>query len=89
MLLFFAPWVNAEPLAINKLDEAQSIAGLWQFRIGDDLNWAAPNLDDSGWSSVEVPAVAPKAFQDDTYLLLSGKLATGVTADVLDCLFGV
>ncbi|MGA2167902.1 MAG: SpoIIE family protein phosphatase [Terracidiphilus sp.] len=28
------------------------INGTWQFHVGDDLRWAQPNLDDSGWESI-------------------------------------
>lgn len=27
----------------------------WKFRPGDDLSWAAPELDDSDWAVIEVP----------------------------------
>ncbi len=63
LLLVFAPWVNAQPLEINKLDETVAMAGLWQFRTGDDPNWASPTLDDSDWEQVAVPAVSPEGHQ--------------------------
>ena len=28
------------------------IGGVWQFHLGDDLNWAQPGLDDSGWQQL-------------------------------------
>ncbi len=28
--------------------------GPWQFRTGDDVAWASPSFDDSGWESVDV-----------------------------------
>jgi hypothetical protein len=28
--------------------------GLWQFKTGDDLAWAAPGFDDSSWQQIEV-----------------------------------
>jgi signal transduction histidine kinase/HPt (histidine-containing phosphotransfer) domain-containing protein len=33
----------------------QSLAGTWKMRHGDDLAWAEPGLDDSGWDSATVP----------------------------------
>ena len=36
------------PLAVD-------LAGLWQFRTGDDLRWKAPKLDGRGWDDVTVP----------------------------------
>lgn len=29
------------------------VDGSWQFKTGDDARWADPNLDDSGWESIE------------------------------------
>ena len=28
------------------------INGAWQFHLGDDLNWAQPSFDDSGWETI-------------------------------------
>ena len=28
------------------------IDGVWQFRLGDDLKWAQPGVDDSGWQQL-------------------------------------
>jgi signal transduction histidine kinase/CheY-like chemotaxis protein/HPt (histidine-containing phosphotransfer) domain-containing protein len=33
----------------------QSLAGPWRYRHGDDLAWAEPALDDSGWETATVP----------------------------------
>lgn len=33
----------------------QPLDGEWQFQKGDDLSWAAPQLDDSGWIRMPVP----------------------------------
>jgi len=32
-----------------------SLAGPWRFQAGDDLGWADPGLDDSGWLPIAVP----------------------------------
>ncbi len=32
------------------------IDGAWQFHLGDDMRWANPAYDDSGWESIEVNA---------------------------------
>ena len=32
------------------------IDGGWQFHLGDDLRWAQPSLDDSGWESIRTDA---------------------------------
>ena len=31
-----------------------AVDGPWQFKTGDDVAWAAPGLDDSGWETVDV-----------------------------------
>jgi hypothetical protein len=31
---------------------AKPIDGNWQFRTGDDLKWALPSFDDSGWEAI-------------------------------------
>jgi len=31
-----------------------AVDGPWQFRVGDDVAWAAPGLDDSGWETIDV-----------------------------------
>jgi signal transduction histidine kinase/HPt (histidine-containing phosphotransfer) domain-containing protein/ActR/RegA family two-component response regulator len=36
-------------------DEALSIEGTWKLRLGDDPAWARPDLDDSAWTTREVP----------------------------------
>jgi hypothetical protein len=30
------------------------IDGAWQFHLGDDLRWAQPSWDDTGWESIGV-----------------------------------
>ena len=51
-------------LAITDLSQPTSVAGLWQFRGGDDLNWAAPKLDDRDWEAVDLLSPAPITDQD-------------------------
>ncbi len=33
-----------------------NLAGEWLFKTGDDLKWSIPELDDSNWTKIEVPA---------------------------------
>jgi hypothetical protein len=43
----------AETLTIqNPGSGSVSLAGKWQFRKGDDLSWANPAFDDSGWEEI-------------------------------------
>ncbi len=49
--------ISPEPPAISVagLGKATvSLDGLWQFRLGDDPEWASPALDDSTWQPIEV-----------------------------------
>ncbi len=32
------------------------LRGSWRFEIGDDIEWAHPDFDDSGWEEVTVPS---------------------------------
>ncbi len=34
---------------------SQSLVGQWRFQPGDDSAWAAPDHDDAGWASIQVP----------------------------------
>ncbi|MGO8720859.1 MAG: SpoIIE family protein phosphatase [Acidobacteriaceae bacterium] len=33
---------------------AVALGGLWEFRTGDNLEWASPSFDDSGWEPIQV-----------------------------------
>jgi sialate O-acetylesterase len=39
------------------------LRGTWKFEIGDDVDWAHPDFDDSGWEDVTVPS----AWEDQGY----------------------
>jgi class 3 adenylate cyclase len=43
------------PPADPVVDGRIALAGPWRFAIGDDVAWAAPGFDDSGWSTIRVP----------------------------------
>jgi putative cell wall-binding protein len=40
------------------------LAGDWRFALGDDLAWADPDFDDSGWETREVPREGGQADFD-------------------------
>ncbi len=47
--------VAAQPFAPRELGRAAvPVDGLWAFHPGDNLAWAAPGLDDSGWARIRV-----------------------------------
>jgi len=35
-------------------ESSQDLTGPWKFHTGDDLSWAQPGFDDSGWNSVDL-----------------------------------
>jgi len=41
----------AQPLEFD--GGAAVLDGLWQFHLGDNLAWAAPSFDDSGWEQLK------------------------------------
>src|SRR5258706_7930151 len=49
-------------------DRILNLAGKWKFHPGDDMRWAAPEVDDSQWADIEVP----KAWRDAGYPKLTG-----------------
>lgn len=40
----------------QQLKELKDLRGRWKFSIGDDMEWAKPNYDDSHWERIYVPA---------------------------------
>jgi hypothetical protein len=57
------------PLVLTGLGRATlPIDGPWQFQPGDDLRWASPQFDDSGWASIEVG----KTWEEQGYRNLTG-----------------
>ncbi len=47
--------VDAPRLTVENIQETYSLKGSWQFLPGDDMAWASPDYDDSGWGSKLVP----------------------------------
>src|SRR5579863_287484 len=44
---------HAPPLVVQGLGHGTvALDGPWQFHLGDDLAWANPALDDSGWEQL-------------------------------------
>ncbi|MGB5581616.1 MAG: 7TM diverse intracellular signaling domain-containing protein [Woeseia sp.] len=57
LLLFVLP--AAASITVVDLAKPQSIAGQWKFKLGDDIAWAAPGLNDDDWESTAVPGRSP------------------------------
>ena len=45
--------------------QVKSLSGSWKFTVGDDINWKNPNIDDSDWDQLKVPACWEKQGYDD------------------------
>ena len=62
--LFVSVATPLQAMPVTDLAQPLSIAGQWQFHIGDDPAWASPGLDDSDWQTTAVPAYAPTGHRD-------------------------
>jgi hypothetical protein len=47
------------------LRKIASLSGQWKFSIGDDIKWADPSFNDSGWDQISVPADWESQGYDD------------------------
>ncbi len=57
------------PLNIEGLGKGTAaLDGDWQFRLGDNPDWASPTLDDSGWERIGVD----KPWGDQTHFGYTG-----------------
>ena len=56
-----------EPIPVALGDSIFVLQGPWKFHTGDDLRWADPGFDDSGWESVDLTA-PPDAHDADVGL---------------------
>ena len=45
---------NGKQIVLDKLP--------WKYQAGDDLNWADPKFDDSGWKTLEQTVIKPEDF---------------------------
>ncbi|MEZ4745574.1 MAG: beta galactosidase jelly roll domain-containing protein [Calditrichia bacterium] len=43
-------------IAADEYFRLVDLRGQWKFEIGDDMNWAKADFDDSGWEEIFVPA---------------------------------
>jgi hypothetical protein len=50
-------------------DGTAELSGMWKFHTGDDIAWAQPDFDDSGWRSIDV---TPPAGSENAVLGTSG-----------------
>lgn len=53
-LLFAAP-ESLRELSVDRADQTYLLTGQWKFRGDNNLAYALPDYDDSGWESIAVP----------------------------------
>ena len=61
VLLVLAGSLRATAASFSPME--QSLDGMWKFRIGDNMEWASPNYDDSGWGLIK----APERWENEGY----------------------
>lgn len=59
--------VSAEPARVTLGRSTAPLNGPWQFHLGDDPRWAAPDFDDNAWETVDLTP-APGAHDGDVGL---------------------
>ena len=67
LLYLLLIWTSAgvqAAVSVEDLAKPVSIAGVWQFQIGDEPGWAAPGLDDSNWKQAGMPSSASQDSVD-------------------------
>jgi hypothetical protein len=66
--------VAAQPVAAMHVrlgNEAVELFGPWKFHTGDDLRWAQPDFDDSGWATMDMtppPGTADATLGSSGYI---------------------
>jgi len=56
LILLIALFCDATVFASTFGSNEKSLNGMWKFRIGDNMEWASPNYDDSNWGEIQAPA---------------------------------
>jgi hypothetical protein len=52
------PPASAPPVPVKLGESSAKLNGPWKFHTGDDMAWARPEFDDSGWNTMDL-TVAP------------------------------
>lgn len=66
-----APHAANAVVQVKLGESAAELAGPWKFHTGDDLAWAQPGFDDSGWDTMDL---TPPPGSADATLGISGEL---------------
>jgi hypothetical protein len=54
-LLVLGSLSTAATINVKNVNGFESIAGDWPFAIGDNIQWALPDFDDSNWETIPLP----------------------------------
>lgn len=57
--------ISAGILQAEDLRKVINLSGTWKFSIGDDMRWASPSWDDSGWDQLNAPEQWENQGYDD------------------------
>jgi hypothetical protein len=69
MMLMYKPFYSLIILLLvsigwsQKLVRVNELRGAWKFSIGDEMNWAKPEFNDSKWQEIYVPS----SWEDEGY----------------------
>ncbi len=74
------------PDGISRINSAgtTSLSGQWRFQQGDDLRWASPEFDDSGWRFRSVPGNWPTGGFPETDQYAWYRLTLHLDAELVD-----
>lgn len=70
---FSAPDLRAQYADLSPAGGPVAITAAWRFHTGDDLQWAAPDFDDSHWSLLRID----KTWAEQGYKGYYGFCGTG------------
>ncbi len=60
----FQTTLTSTPLTVHLGQSSVELGGLWKFHAGDNLAWAQPDFDDSGWGAMDL--TPPPGSADET-----------------------
>ncbi|MFQ3323410.1 MAG: diguanylate cyclase (GGDEF)-like protein [Pseudomonadales bacterium] len=55
LLMALSPAILSQPVHVISLEKPTDISGIWKYKIGDDVNWASPDFNDTDWATIPVP----------------------------------
>ena len=56
IIISFLLLIYPQNIFADQFEKIIDLKGKWKFSIGDDMQWASPEYDDSGWEEIYVPS---------------------------------